>query len=208
MPRKASILTPYRQHLYRQHMQSFVCQRCDEKFKTQSEFDIHIEVSSTCPSHEAIVIPGITKSQELRLKTRKRRSSTCTEEDKWNTMIEILFPDENLGEQAPVGEFSRTIHLNALIDVIEVEDESEASNSNSACQIYPTCIDTKLLQRYENFMGDYMENLLLDAIKGEMQSSKPLELQVASLAIGVAGRISNKRRELLAKFERQYRHHS
>jgi hypothetical protein len=63
-------------------------------------------------------------------------------------------------------------------------------------------MDLKLLHAYDNFIGKYIENLLLEAVECEELLMQPTKL--SPFAVRVAARMSRERKELLAQFQQEY----
>ena len=87
-------LTDGREHILRRHRASFVCPRCNEVFSTAEECDLHHP--SQCARPEKPLPAGlITKSQEVKLRSRETYKPSMTQEARWQEIYEILFPEDH-----------------------------------------------------------------------------------------------------------------
>ena len=83
----------YREHLLRRHtLPIFQCERCFVNFETRERFQEHIRQRDLCTLADPSAREAISKVQELQL--RKRGKRTVSDEEKWNEMYMILFPDD------------------------------------------------------------------------------------------------------------------
>ncbi|KAF2466340.1 uncharacterized protein BDR25DRAFT_317733 [Lindgomyces ingoldianus] len=82
-----------KEHIYRRHAMPIHCPRCYCTFKTESDLRGHQRALEGCTVQEAKGYDGYDKEQEKKLKSKKRCISGKTEEDKWNDIYMILFPE-------------------------------------------------------------------------------------------------------------------
>jgi hypothetical protein len=197
----------YREHLYRQHMQKFACQQCRVKFEIQKQFDSHQNDEGSCAGSDAIVLPGITKEQEMQLRRRQRISQNCTEEDKWAAMYEILFPGEDFNLFSPTSKCKRrqsirllSIKNSRLSNFVETISPNEVSDSGSSFNVS----NLKLLNAYEDFLSEQLQlkDLVLEAMRSEEHKGQPSDL--SSLAVQIATLISHRREQVFDQFRRLY----
>jgi hypothetical protein len=85
-------------HLYRRHRRPHQCLRCFEIFADEQNLMQHQRSVDGCSIREGSLAEGFDAKQEELLRSRKRKSSKCTEEDKWREMYQILFPEDNAAD--------------------------------------------------------------------------------------------------------------
>jgi hypothetical protein len=89
-------MSPYttpREHLYRNHMLSIHCLRCQHTFPTEIQLFDHTRAEPPCLASPNPPLEGLNALQERRLRSRKRDTEVRTEEDKWRKVYKILFSD-------------------------------------------------------------------------------------------------------------------
>ena len=91
-----TLLTFFREHLYRRHALPIQCRRCFEAFKTEDLLDQHHQLPDPCQRQPPPDSEGFDKAQEKRLKNRKRKPGVETEEEKWREVYKILFPADDV----------------------------------------------------------------------------------------------------------------
>lgn len=99
---RVQTLNAIREHLYRHHALPLRCSRCRKTFANEESLDRHLRrpLSQLCvevqrrPEHE-----GFSKWQAEQLRS-KRRCCGWSEEQKWNAVYRILFP-EDLASDTP-----------------------------------------------------------------------------------------------------------
>jgi DNA-directed RNA polymerase subunit M/transcription elongation factor TFIIS len=86
-------LTPFsiREHIYRRHSLKNVCPRCFVGFENHDELQRHQRAETPCKLEKVNVPEMINEDQEKKLHTRAKPN--CSEEDKWQEMYRIIFPD-------------------------------------------------------------------------------------------------------------------
>lgn len=62
-------------------------------FKTEDLLDAHYQAMTPCDLKAPPPLEGFDKSQEKKLKNRKRKAGVDTEEEKWREVYKILFPE-------------------------------------------------------------------------------------------------------------------
>ncbi|KAK3986407.1 hypothetical protein QBC44DRAFT_248364 [Cladorrhinum sp. PSN332] len=83
-------------HLYRRHALPLQCPRCWDVFKTDTVLQAHLQSDPPCTvKQNSVPHEGFTKDQEKRLRSRKKAHADMTDEDKWNEIYQILFPDDD-----------------------------------------------------------------------------------------------------------------
>ncbi|KAK4158993.1 hypothetical protein QBC43DRAFT_223071 [Cladorrhinum sp. PSN259] len=83
-------------HLYRRHALPLQCPRCWDVFKTDNVLQGHLQMDPPCiVKSNSVPHEGFTKDQEKRLRSRKKAHADMTDEDKWNEIYQILFPDDD-----------------------------------------------------------------------------------------------------------------
>ncbi|KAF9879621.1 hypothetical protein CkaCkLH20_03164 [Colletotrichum karsti] len=81
-----------KEHLYRVHGQKPNCDRCRKIFSTEEDVKKHRRSKDACELAEGVVIEGFDASQKEKLQSKKRTRSK-SEEEKWQDIFQILFPD-------------------------------------------------------------------------------------------------------------------
>ncbi|CAI6336622.1 unnamed protein product [Periconia digitata] len=84
-----------KEHLYRRHLLPIQCNRCCSTFANEPILREHQRDFRGCEVKEHIPLEGFDKDQERKLKSKKRSLVYQSEEDKWNGVYKILFPDDN-----------------------------------------------------------------------------------------------------------------
>jgi hypothetical protein len=82
-----------REHLYKHH-RIFPCQRCKVLFQDQHEVDQHLKQPKGCELVEIDQADGVTSEIVERLRSRKKAYKGQTEEERWEEIYKLLFPDE------------------------------------------------------------------------------------------------------------------
>ncbi|KAH6714386.1 hypothetical protein BKA61DRAFT_481996, partial [Leptodontidium sp. MPI-SDFR-AT-0119] len=96
---RSCALTPFetvarvKGHLYKYH-RIFPCQRCKVQFQDQEEVNQHLKEPKGCELREIAQADGITNEAVEKLRSRKRVHKNQTEEDRWEEIYKLLFPDE------------------------------------------------------------------------------------------------------------------
>lgn len=85
-----------KEHLYRCHtIGKHTCSRCLKKCKSASELLAHQRTSVPCETKTDAFPEGtMMPSQEEALRIKKRVPPNTTEEQRWNEVYLILFPEE------------------------------------------------------------------------------------------------------------------
>ncbi|KAM5368024.1 hypothetical protein ACJZ2D_009738 [Fusarium nematophilum] len=85
-----------KEHLLRRHqLPEYRCPRCFDDFTTEPKYRDHVRRQEACSTRaQPLAKEGINKEQAELLKKRKKNSSAKTEEDRWNEVYKILFPNE------------------------------------------------------------------------------------------------------------------
>ncbi|KAL2264225.1 hypothetical protein VTK26DRAFT_57 [Humicola hyalothermophila] len=81
-----------KEHVYRRHSLKNLCPRCFEHFDKPEALKSHQRAETPCRLKQ-MAIDAITEEQEIKL--RKRAKAQCSEEEKWEEMYRVIFPDEN-----------------------------------------------------------------------------------------------------------------
>ncbi|KAF2736281.1 hypothetical protein EJ04DRAFT_551355 [Polyplosphaeria fusca] len=87
-----------KEHLYRRHLLPIQCNRCCSTFPSESSLKEHQRDPRGCEVREQAPREGFDKDQERKLKSKKRSQVHLSEEDKWNVVYKILFPDDDEAE--------------------------------------------------------------------------------------------------------------
>ncbi|KAF5489313.1 hypothetical protein CGCS363_v011892 [Colletotrichum siamense] len=83
-----------KEHLYRVHKQSPHCIRCKETFTKDSDVKAHLShPGQGCDFIDGVSIEGLTSEQFQKLKSKKRKPGVTTNEEKWQEIFRIVFPD-------------------------------------------------------------------------------------------------------------------
>jgi hypothetical protein len=82
-----------RGHLYRYH-RIFPCQRCKVLFKDQQEVNQHLKEPKACELVEIDQVDGVTSDMMERLRCKKKVHKGQTEDEKWEEIYKLLFPNE------------------------------------------------------------------------------------------------------------------
>jgi hypothetical protein len=90
------LLIERREHLYKYH-RIIQCTRCKIIFDRQKEADEHSEARDSCLPNSLTEPLGITAVVEQRLRSRRKTSSSQTQEERWIEMYTIIF----LGKVVP-----------------------------------------------------------------------------------------------------------
>ena len=82
-----------REHIYRRHCSKFRCQRCREGFQNVEELLAH-QNSNTCKMSDDPDCQELDISDAQVAEIRKRSVKSRTEEEKWQDLYRILFPED------------------------------------------------------------------------------------------------------------------
>ncbi|KAH5305110.1 hypothetical protein HBI12_171720 [Parastagonospora nodorum] len=82
-----------KEHLYREHAMSPHCRRCYTTFENETQLTDHSRSTDTCVVTNALPPEGFDKDQEKKLKNRSKMFRADSEEQKWQIVYVILFPD-------------------------------------------------------------------------------------------------------------------
>ncbi|KAK3348663.1 hypothetical protein B0T25DRAFT_227331 [Lasiosphaeria hispida] len=82
-----------KEHLYRRHCKVY-CERCKQIFRDDGEMDAHKLLPIACEVRRVAHPADITASQEKQLKTKKYKTRSLSEEEKWREVYRLLFPHE------------------------------------------------------------------------------------------------------------------
>jgi hypothetical protein len=84
-----------REHLYRTHQHPPHCPRCQEEFENEEVVELHLQQDEPCKINKTLLDcrRGFTKQQSRLIKSRKKQKRDETEEETWNNIYCILFPD-------------------------------------------------------------------------------------------------------------------
>ncbi|KAI2464601.1 hypothetical protein F4781DRAFT_66662 [Annulohypoxylon bovei var. microspora] len=83
-----------KEHLYRKHgCPRHPCHRCHRDFKTEAGLSEHVRSQPCVVKPERKFDGQMTAVQEEVLRSKKRRLKNATDDDKWNDIYGILFPD-------------------------------------------------------------------------------------------------------------------
>lgn len=80
-----------REHLYCCHI-IYQCPRCKVQFEREDDLDQHHRSAEACLLSNAHILEGIGKYTIQRLR-RMKRDIRATDEDQWNNIFILLFPD-------------------------------------------------------------------------------------------------------------------
>lgn len=91
-------ILPTREHLYRCHtIGKHTCSRCLKRCKNAAELLAHQRAAVPCETRTDAFPEGtMLPSQEEILRVKKRVPPNTTEEDRWNEMYMVLFPDADV----------------------------------------------------------------------------------------------------------------
>ncbi|KAF4918075.1 hypothetical protein CGCVW01_v009213, partial [Colletotrichum viniferum] len=82
-----------KEHLYRVHQRPPHCFRCGETFPDPEAVEMHLRrPEGTCDLVD-FSVEGLTPEQLQKLKSRKRKHDVTTNEEKWQEIFKIVFPD-------------------------------------------------------------------------------------------------------------------
>ncbi|KAJ4298221.1 hypothetical protein N0V90_006120 [Kalmusia sp. IMI 367209] len=84
-----------KEHLYRNHTLPLFCPRCYTLFKVETLLHDHQRATEPCEIRQRTIIEGFDKSQEKKLRSRKKSHHKISEEEAWKEMYRILFPDDD-----------------------------------------------------------------------------------------------------------------
>jgi len=86
-----------KQHLFRNHVPRFYCQRCLVTFEEQLAYDLHIQSppGHVCTRNSSARLDGISREQHLQLCRKNTRLKESSEVDKWYIIWDIAFPDRS-----------------------------------------------------------------------------------------------------------------
>lgn len=88
-----------KQHLNREHVPEYYCQRCFKSdFRTKEDHQSHVNLSA-CPIENPTILNGLSPQQQRQLSRKSIR--TFSEEDQWFAIWIILFP----GVQRPLSAY-------------------------------------------------------------------------------------------------------
>src|SRR3954454_13329589 len=82
-----------REHLYRVHSTPIQCVRCWLIVKTEVDLKEHVRTQAPCLIQPQLV-EWVSREKVRILKDRKKVLSGKTEEERWNGVYGILFPDD------------------------------------------------------------------------------------------------------------------
>ena len=88
------VLTWDREHIYRRHSLKNFCPRCFDHFDEPEALKSHQRADIPCKVKAPVSDGIITEEQDKQL--HQRAKSNCTEEEKWDEMYRIIFPDEEV----------------------------------------------------------------------------------------------------------------
>lgn len=86
-----------REHVYRKHLlPQDTCQRCGKSFESPNQLRDHVRSVEACELRTGESQEGIDEAQHKALKSRKGTTGRgkLTEEQQWNNMYAICFPDD------------------------------------------------------------------------------------------------------------------
>lgn len=90
-----SQLIMYREHMFRNHSNTFQCQRCERGFHSQEALQTHCKARRGCEAAEHDHNDGMTAAQAMKLKDRKRVGD---DKEKWYDIYKMLFGEDDLPE--------------------------------------------------------------------------------------------------------------
>ena len=91
-----------RKHILKKHSradnQNFVCARCSKGFETKKILQEHLKapVEFMCDPADPDPEDGIDSTTAKRIIDRRRKSSGSTEQDQWNDLWLLVFPDDSI----------------------------------------------------------------------------------------------------------------
>ncbi|OJD30134.1 uncharacterized protein BKCO1_6600045 [Diplodia corticola] len=128
-----SSIARLKEHIYREHSAPNRCGRCFQKFGKKAALHEHLRENRRCEKRqEDPELQIITDDQEASLRSKKRSRGLDSEEDKWQRVFLILFPEAH-----------------------------EASIPDPYCQYPQPLPESQLLSRFQQFSRDRLP-LLLD----------------------------------------------
>ncbi|KAK4196070.1 hypothetical protein QBC40DRAFT_13385 [Triangularia verruculosa] len=83
-----------KEHLYRRHSAKNSCARCFEQFEDEAALKAHQRSEEPCKLEKNNIPDVITEDKEKLLHLRAKAG--CSEEDKWQEMYRIIFPNEKI----------------------------------------------------------------------------------------------------------------
>ncbi|KAH8599425.1 hypothetical protein B0O99DRAFT_613860 [Bisporella sp. PMI_857] len=83
-----------KEHLYRCHRAAIHCNRCWQIFSDQQQLNNHLRAVDMCSLQPENPPDGITPEIESKLRSRKKINPKDTEENRWNEIYKLLFPQE------------------------------------------------------------------------------------------------------------------
>ncbi|RFN51722.1 hypothetical protein FIE12Z_4034 [Fusarium flagelliforme] len=113
-----------KEHIFRSHkLPEHQCPRCFETFKSAGALSKHSRAAVLCQiQNRATQEEGIDAGQERQLKIRARKTNAGphqkkVEEDRWNEMYQIVFPNE----EQPSSPYYNRVHTSALSRIDDFE---------------------------------------------------------------------------------------
>ena len=81
-----------KEHLYRNHTLPIQCPRCCQTFSNEDDCIQHQSAQRGCEWKERDPLEGVSKAQEVKLRRKKRSTSSFPDEARWKAIYKILFP--------------------------------------------------------------------------------------------------------------------
>lgn len=82
-----------REHLYRVHLTPIQCKRCWLTMKTEKELEEHVRAQEPCLMQPQLV-QWVPRDKVEALKDRKKACQSQNEEERWNYVYGLLFPED------------------------------------------------------------------------------------------------------------------
>ncbi|KAH8717068.1 hypothetical protein GQ44DRAFT_762312 [Phaeosphaeriaceae sp. PMI808] len=88
-----------KEHLHRDHTMPIHCRRCYVIFEHEAQLAEHSQSTESCVKQDPIPMEGFDQNQGKLLRSRKLMFRAKSDEEKWNIIYLILFPDTAAGSQ-------------------------------------------------------------------------------------------------------------
>ncbi|KAF4937174.1 hypothetical protein CGCF245_v005898 [Colletotrichum fructicola] len=161
-----------KEHLYRVHKQQPHCIRCGELFPDTSDVKVHLSrPDEVCDVARGVSIEGLTTEQIQKLKSKKRKPGVTTNEEKWQDIFAIVFPDARCCPDPYYSYFDdRSNNQNPLsMDHSDVEsifsDIPSESEERMFTKLEPICGHLekrkrrKVLETFERFFAERVQQI-------------------------------------------------
>ncbi|KAK1513539.1 uncharacterized protein CCOS01_14481 [Colletotrichum costaricense] len=141
-----------KEHLHRTHRQKPNCPRCRGIFKTELEVIDHLQAQSLCKVvQDEGDVEGFDAAQEKLLRSKKRRKGVDTEEDKWEEIFKILFPDQ---KDVPGPFYKMPVNDQTAVDQAQEKEQDDAESIFT--KDLPSLVEEEMSLKMEEAVGGHL----------------------------------------------------